>query len=104
MVWIGILFFIFVVLGCYVAYKETKIHELHKMRACFENKRQVLGNILDTTAEADDNKEMLRGEIVALEDMIHTLEEEAVHEDVIESIKGDLDVLKRRVEHLFGKK
>ena len=48
MIWILIGFLICMVAGCYVAYKEAKIHELHKMRAAFEDKKHSIENLMDT--------------------------------------------------------
>ena len=53
MIWF-ILFITVIIVACFVVYKSAEVHELHKMRAAFEDKRhdidevkEVVDNILE---------------------------------------------------------
>ena len=86
--------------GCYVTYKEAKIHELHKMRAAFEDKKH---NIETMIAKDDDkeNKEILKGELLGFEKAVEMLEKDDANNDLIEEIKKDVVELKKKIENIF---
>lgn len=86
--------------GCYVAHKEAKIHELHKMRAAFEIKKH---NIETLIAKEDnkENKEILKGELLGFEKAVEMLEKDGVNSDLIEEIKKDVVELKKKIENIF---
>lgn len=101
MIWIFIGFLICMVAGCYVAYKEAKIHELHKMRATFDEKMNAVKTIMETVAPYDDDEEMdlLKGEILGLEKGVDILKEEGADEDLVDEIKKDIEALKRKIKN-----
>ena len=104
MVWILIGFLICMVAGCYVAYKEAKIHELHKMRAAFENRVQDVKNTIGYVKdyEVDDEEEIniLKGEVLGLENGLNMLKEEGADEDLIDEIKKDIEELKKKLNRV----
>ena len=65
-----ILFFIVIVVACTITYKTAKVHELHKMRAAFEDRRHDLYN--NRSAHDED---FFRGEEKGLKDAIDITEE-----------------------------
>ena len=49
MVWIWIIAFIVIlVIGCICVYKTAEVHELHKLRAAFENKKHEIEHIMNS--------------------------------------------------------
>lgn len=42
MIILGIIFLIILISSCIITYKSAEVHELHKIRAAFEDKRHVL--------------------------------------------------------------
>ena len=93
------------VAGCYVAYKEAKIHELHKMRAAFENKVHEVEQLKEHVEPYDDKEEIdiFKGEILGFEKAVNLLKEEGADEDLVDEIKKDLEELKEKIEGLFNK-
>ena len=83
-----------------MTYKEAKIHELHKMRAAFEDKKH---NIETMIAKDDDkeNKEILKGELLGFEKAVEMLEKDDANNDLIEEIKKDVVELKKKIENIF---
>ena len=79
MIWF-ILFIIAIIAGCYVVYREAEVHELHKMRAGFENrKHQIEEHILlstqgKTVEELETEEE--RGELEELDEVIEMIDKE----------------------------
>jgi uncharacterized protein YpmB len=65
-----IVFLIVIIVACAVTYKTAEVHELHKMRAAFENRRHDLYN--NRTADDDD---YFRGEEKGLKDAIDLVDE-----------------------------
>ena len=100
MIWVLVLFLICIAFGCYVAYKEAKHHELHKMRAAFEDKKHDIETLI---AKEDDkeNKEILKGELLGFEKAVEMLEKDDVNNDLIEEIKKDVEELKKKIENIF---
>lgn len=103
MIWILIGFLICMVAGCYVAYKEAKIHELHKMRAAFEDKKHSIENLMDTleVKEDEEAERIFEGEILGFEKAVELLREEGADEDLIDEIKKDIDTLKGKIKGLY---
>ena len=101
MFWIFILFLVFTAAGCYVAYKEAKVHELHKMRAAFENKKHEIEKIMETVESRGDDEEIeiLKGEIFGFEKAGEILKEEGVEGDLIYEIKKDIEALKEKIRN-----
>jgi len=103
MIWILIGFLICVAAGCYVAYKEAKIHELHKMRAAFEDKKHSIENLMNELEVKEDKEaeRIFEGEIIGFEKAVEILHEEGADEDLIDEIKKDIEALKEKIEKLF---
>ncbi len=102
MFWIFILFLVFAVAGCYVAYKEAKVHELHKMRAAFENKRHEIEKIMEAVEPHGDNEEIeiLKGEILGFEKATEMLKKDGADEDLVYEIKKDIEALKIKIRNI----
>ena len=73
----GTLFFILglvlIVVAAIVVYKTAEVHELHKMRAAFEDKRQYLEGIIN---QDSDSKDYYLGELHELEELEALIDEE----------------------------
>ena len=73
----GTLFFILglvlIVVAAIVVYKTAEVHELHKMRAAFEDKRQYLEGIIK---QDSDSKDYHLGELHELEELEALIDEE----------------------------
>lgn len=69
MIWfIGIL--ALMIFGCYCTYRSAEVHELHKMRAAFENRERDVEELIEKhTGEKDFNKVFYEGEIEELEEL-----------------------------------
>lgn len=73
MVWVVVIFVVLMVVSCFFTYREAEVHELHKMRAAFEDKKHVLE---DAYKNPSDRREEIKGEIAGLEEAIKLLKEE----------------------------
>jgi hypothetical protein len=73
----GTLFFILglvlIVVAAIVVYKTAEVHELHKMRAAFEDKRHYLEGIIN---QGSDSKDYYLGELHELEELETLIDEE----------------------------
>lgn len=73
----GTLFFILglvlIVGAAIVVYKTAEVHELHKMRAAFEDRRQYLEGIIN---QGSDSKDYYLGELHELEELESLIDEE----------------------------
>ena len=105
MIWVLIGFLICMVAGCYAAYKEAKIHELHKMRAAFEDKKRDIERLMNNEMVSSDGEveEILKGEFLGLSKVLSMLHEEGADKDLVDEIKKDLEELKEKIEGLFNK-
>ena len=93
-----IIFILLIILACYVSYKESKLHELHKLRANFDSKYHDIEKILN---EDKFNKDFLNGELKGLEDAIESLSVEGEKRDLLTEINNDIYSLKIKIENLF---
>ena len=63
-------FIVLSALACFCVYRTAEVHELHKMRACFENKKHEIEKLIkDEGEEKDFNKVFYEGEIEELEEL-----------------------------------
>ena len=83
-----------------MAYKEAKHHELHKMRAAFEDKKHDIETLIAKEGDKE-NKEILKGELLGFEKAVEMLEKDDVNNDLIEEIKKDVEELKKKIENIF---
>ena len=107
MFWIVLIFILLFALGCYVTYKESKHHELHKMRACFVDIEEKI-KILKESASGKENGdpgavEIFKGEIIGLEKALEVIRREDADCDLIQEIEDDLVKIKEKVVGLFKK-
>ena len=65
-----IVFLIVIIVACVITYKTAEVHELHKMRAAFENRRHDLYN-----NRTPGDTDYFRGEEKGLKDAIDIVEE-----------------------------
>lgn len=105
MIWILFIFILLLPFGCYVVYKETKHHELHKMRAAFEDKRHDIEKIIKLAQKSQDKEEeeIFKGELLGFEKAIEMLDVEDADDEVVDEIKKDIEELKEKIEKLFEK-
>ena len=91
------------VAGCYVAYKEAKIHELHKMRAAFEIKKHSIECLMKTDDVKSDKeaKRIFEGEILGFEKAVEMLQKEGSDDGIVDEIKKDIDTLKGKIKGLY---
>lgn len=68
-----IAFIAVLIVGAIVVYKTAEVHELHKMRAAFEDKRQYLEGIIN---QDSDSKDYHLGELHELEELEALIDEE----------------------------
>ena len=69
MIWF-IAFLVLLVIGCYCTYRSAEVHELHRMRAAFENKKHEIERLVrEYENEKDFNKIFYEGEISELEEL-----------------------------------
>lgn len=106
MFWIILIFTLLIVLGCYVTYKETKHHELHKMRACFSDIERHIKQINnDDNAKKDpETLEIFKGEIIGIEKVITEIDKEDANYDLIQEIEDDIEKVKEKIAGAFKKK
>lgn len=103
MFWIILIFTLLIVLGCYVTYKETKHHELHKMRACFSDIEKHIEQIKNDSIAKDDPEtiEIFKGEIIGIEKVIAEIDKEDANYDLIQEVENDIKKIKEKIEGLF---
>lgn len=76
MFWVFLLIIILLALACFIVYREAEVHELHKMRAAFEDRRKEIETIIKTqTIDSQRTKDVLDGEITELDEVIEMVEE-----------------------------
>lgn len=76
MFWVFLLIIILVALACFIVYREAEVHELHKMRAAFEDRRKEIETIIKTqTIDSQRTKDVLDGEITELDEVIEMVVE-----------------------------
>ena len=104
MVWVIIGLVILMVFACFVTYKETKHHELHKVRACFENrKHRVELSLEEERGKDDEAARIFMGEIIGLKEALEVIKEEDADGEIIQEIEDDLAKLKEKIAGLFKK-
>lgn len=103
MFWVILIFILLIALGCYVTYKETKHHELHKMRACFsdieKHIKQINNN--DSAKNGPETLEIFKGEIIGIEKVIAEIDKEDANYDLIQEVENDIKKIKEKIETLF---
>ena len=106
MFWIFLLLIGLMVFGLYAMYKEAKHHELHKMRAGFEDRRAQIRDLMTSAAAKTDNEleEFFKGELRGIEETLETIDKEDADCDLIQEIEDDLAALKKKMTSLFKKK
>ena len=105
MFWIFLLLIVLIVLGCYVTYKEAKHHELHKVRAEFEDLYERHQEMLEDVLQNDPELvEYFRGELVGISETLDLIKKEDAESDTIQEIENDLKKLKEKIAGLFKKK
>ena len=76
MIWF-ILFIILMIVGCITVYKSAEAHELHKMRAAFEDKKVNINKFMkEHNNDPDFNMEYYYGEIEELDELEALIDEE----------------------------
>lgn len=103
MFWIVLIFILLIALGCYVTFKETKHHELHKMRACFSDIEKHIEQIKNDSIAKDDPEtiEIFKGEIIGIEKVIAEIDKEDANYDLIQEVENDIKKIKEKIEGLF---
>lgn len=77
MIWIFIAFLICMAIGCVVTYKTAKHHELHKIRAEFEDRIHVINSIRRLHGQNYDSEvDYLKGKEEGLKEAEEILDEE----------------------------
>ena len=77
MIWIFIAFIVCMIAGCFVTYKTTKHHELHKIRAAFDDRMHVIETIRRMHEQNyDSDVDYLKGEEEGLKEAEEILDEE----------------------------
>ena len=80
--WIFIGIIILLIVSAVVVYKTAEVHELHKMRAAFEDKRADIKKLIDErSVSLDFNHDYYQGELEAIDEVESIIDEE------IESLK-----------------
>ena len=75
MIWF-ILFIMIIIVACFVVYKSAEVHELHKMRAAFENKRHDIEKLIkDRKNDFDFNNDYYQGELEELDEVEEIIDE-----------------------------
>ncbi len=104
MFWLFLLLIILMVAGCYVAYKEARHHELHKLRAEFSDLRDKHMKAFKTAEDNDpDIADYFKGEFVAIDEALDILKQEDADCDLIQEIENDIKKVKEKVTSLFNK-
>ena len=74
MFWVFLIIVILVVLACWITYREAEVHELHKIRAAFEDRKVDMGvKIGGATAE---EKERLLARLKEIEELEKIVDDE----------------------------
>lgn len=77
-----VLFFIVLIVllavSAYVVYKEAEVHELHKMRAAFEDKREKIQQFIDDykNQKTDFSYDYFQGKLKEIDDLESIIDEE----------------------------
>ena len=77
----GVIFFILLIIllagAAVVVYKGAEVHELHKMRAAFEDKRVKIQRLIDEHGKhLELDPEYLRGELDEIDELEALIDEE----------------------------
>ena len=76
MIWL-IAFLILAVIGCYCTYKTAEVHELHKMRATFEDKKHDIEKLIADRKDDNDFKDdYYQGELEEIDEVEAIIDEE----------------------------
>ena len=68
-------FIILAIVACICTYKTAEVHELHKVRAAFENRELEIEKLIkEHSGEKDFNKVFYEGEIEELEELKSEIE------------------------------
>jgi hypothetical protein len=106
MFWIFLLLVLLMVVGCYVAYKEAKHHELHKLRADFIGIEEKIKDLDDNALSKKDKDleaaELFKGEIIGIEKALGVIAREDDDCDLIQEIEDDLVKIKEKIAGFFG--
>lgn len=88
---------IIIALACYVAFREVKHHELHKLRACFSDIHKHIEEIEVKKGAQDDPEtmEILKGELIGIEKAMEVLNQE--DRDLFTEIKEDIAKIKEKL-------
>lgn len=71
-----IAFLIVCIFGCYSVYKTAEVHELHKMRAAFENKKHDIEKLIaEHKSDNNFNNEYYKGELEELDEVQSIIDE-----------------------------
>ena len=88
--------------GCYVAYKEAKHHELHKIRAEFESLHDKHKKLIEDVKERDPELlERFTGELIAIDEALDVIKNEDAGMDLIQEIEKDLEEIRGKIAKLF---
>lgn len=80
--WIFIGIIILLIVSAVVVYKTAEVHELHKMRAAFEDKKADIKKLIDERSVLlDFNHDYYQGELEAIDEV------EAIIDEEIEALK-----------------
>lgn len=102
MFWIFLLLAVLMVTGCYVAYKEAKHHELHKLRAEFSDIYKKHNKSLEDIEENDPEIAVyFKGEIAEIKEVLEIVEREDEDCDLIQELNEDLAKIKEKIARLF---
>jgi hypothetical protein len=84
-------------LACYVAFREVRHHELHKLRACFSDIHKHIEEIETKKGAQDDPEtmEILKGELIGIEKAMQVLNRE--DRDLFTEIKEDITKIKEKL-------
>jgi len=76
MIWLNA-FLILAVIGCYCTYKTAEVHELHKMRATFEDKKHDIEKLIADRKDDNDFKDdYYQGELEEIDEVEAIIDEE----------------------------
>ena len=91
------------VAGCYATFKETKHHELHKMRAAFEDRHKEIERLMNNAdvMENFEQRDLYKGELKELEEEIRMIGKEDVDGEKIEAIENEIRKIREKIEDLF---
>lgn len=76
MIWL-IAFLILIIAGCYCTYKTAEVHELHKMRAAFEDKKHDIEKLIANRKDNSDfSNDYYQGELEEIDEVEAIIDEE----------------------------